>query len=158
MIGTIVASVWPPSTHALTSRTEAPVSIAMKVRKRAVSSMPPWPMTRSEFSPLVSSATWHIASIGFAKITKVVSGDAATAAATTLRTIPAFVPSRSSRVMPGLRGTPEVITTTSEPSVSAQSFEPLTWLLDPVHGIACAISRARPCGRPSTMSSKTTSA
>ena len=31
-IGTIVASVWPPSTHADTSRGEAPVSRAMKVR------------------------------------------------------------------------------------------------------------------------------
>ena len=31
-MGTMVASVWPPSTHAETSRTETPSSIAMKVR------------------------------------------------------------------------------------------------------------------------------
>ena len=43
--------------------------------------------------------------------------------------MPAFVPSRSSRVMPGLRGTPDVTTTTSERAVSAQSFVPRTALL-----------------------------
>ena len=34
-------------------------------------------------------------------------------------TMPALVEIRSSRLMPGLRGRPEVITTTSEPAVRA---------------------------------------
>jgi hypothetical protein len=37
----------------------------------------------------------------------------------TFFTIPALVPINSSRVMPGLRGIPEVITTTSLPAVFA---------------------------------------
>lgn len=34
-------------------------------------------------------------------------------------TMPAFTPMSSSRVIPGLRGMPDVITTMSEPSVAA---------------------------------------
>ena len=39
----------------------------MKVRKRELSSMPPWPMIRSRGRPVASSAAWHITSIGLAK-------------------------------------------------------------------------------------------
>ena len=99
-----------------------------------------------------------MASMGLAKMTKTASGECATALFTTLRTMPALVPSRSSRVMPGLRGTPEVTTTTSEPAVSAQSLVPVTELLKPTHGAPSAMSSALPCGRPSTMSVRTTSA
>ena len=37
--------------------------------------MPPWPTTRLDGNPLASSATWHIASIGLAKITRTAFGD-----------------------------------------------------------------------------------
>ena len=60
--------------------------------------------------------------------------------------------------MPGLRATPEVTTTTSEPAVSAQSLVPLTELLKPTQGAPSAMSSALPCGRPSTMSISMTSA
>ena len=120
--------------------------------------MPPWPTTRRGSKPLAASATWHIASIGFARMMKTAPGEAAAPCPTTLRTMLALVPSRSSRVMPGLRGTPEVTITTSEPAVSAQSLVPVTLTLDCIHGVASRMSSARPCGRPSTMSISTTSA
>ena len=115
-------------------------------------------MTRAAGSPLVSRATWHIASMGLAKMMKVASGECSMALPTTLRTMPALVPSRSSRVMPGRRGTPEVTTTTSEPAVSAHSFVPVTETLVPTQGAASAMSSALPCGSPSTMSMRMTSA
>ena len=39
----------------------------MKVRKRELSSMPPWPMMRSRGKPVARRAAWHITSIGLAK-------------------------------------------------------------------------------------------
>ena len=53
-------------------------------------------------------------SIGLETITKMASGEYFRIFSTTLFTIPAFTPISSSRVIPGLRGRPEVITTTSE--------------------------------------------
>ena len=47
------------------------------------------------------------------------SGDAATTCSVTDLTIFSFVVTRSSRLMPGLRGMPAVMTTTSEPAMSA---------------------------------------
>ena len=53
--------------------------------------MPPWPMTRSFGKPEASSATWHIASMGFAKMTSTAFGECCTAFFTTVRTMPAFM-------------------------------------------------------------------
>ena len=47
------------------------------------------------------------------------SGEPATILSVTSRTIFALVSSRSIRLMPGLRGSPAVITTMSEPSVTS---------------------------------------
>jgi len=47
------------------------------------------------------------------------SGEASTALAITLRMMALFAARRSSRVIPGLRGRPAVMTTTSDPAVSA---------------------------------------
>ena len=77
------------------------------------------PMTRSGERPLVSSATWHIASSGFVTMIKIASGECEMACWTTLRTMPAFFASRSSRLIPGCRARPDVTTTMSEPAVSA---------------------------------------
>ena len=120
--------------------------------------MPPWPTTRAAGRPLASRATWHIASIGLAKITKTASGDCSTACETTERTMPALVASRSSRVMPGLRGTPEVTMTTSDPALSRHSVEPVTRTEEAAHGLASWMSSALPAASPSTMSMSTTSA
>ncbi len=47
------------------------------------------------------------------------SGDFATACSTTVATIFSFVVTKSSRLMPGARGSPAVITTTAEPAVAS---------------------------------------
>ena len=49
----------------------------------------------------------------------IVSGECASACSVTEPTIFSFVVTRSSRLIPGLRGTPAVTTTTSEPAVSS---------------------------------------
>ena len=49
----------------------------------------------------------------------IASGELALIASLTWRTMPALVASRSSRDMPGFRAMPAVMTTTSEPAVSA---------------------------------------
>ena len=112
-------SPWPPSTIAVTSFTDAPVSQAMKVEKRAVSRMPAIPNTRSFGQPEALFATWHIASSGFETMIRIASGEAAITCSVTEPTIFSFVVTRSSRLIPGERGRPAVITTTSEPAVSS---------------------------------------
>ena len=112
-------SPWPPSTIAVTSLTDMPVSQAMKVEKRAVSRIPAIPKTRSFGQPETLSATWHIASSGFETTTRIASGLASATCSVTEPTIFSFVVTRSSRLIPGWRGSPAVITTTSEPALSS---------------------------------------
>ena len=81
--------------------------------------MPAIPKTRSRGRPETFFATWHIASSGFETTTMIASGDAATTFAVTSATIFSFVVTRSSRLIPGARGSPAVITTTDEPAVSS---------------------------------------
>ena len=109
-------SPWPPSTSAVTSLTDEPVSQAMKVAKREASRIPAIPSTRSRGQPETLFATWHIASSGFETTIRIASGEAAATFAVTSATIFSFVATRSSRLMPGPRGTPAVITTTLEPA------------------------------------------
>src|SRR5262249_41183361 len=66
--------------------------------------------------------------------------------------------SRSVRDMPGLRGKPAVITTTSAPLTAARSLAPVTAPPLCHSGSACWVSSALPCGMPSTMSMSVTSA
>ena len=131
----------------------------MKVRKRAESSTPAMPMTRSGGKPEASSATWHIASSGLVTTMMMASGEAAAACDTTARTMPAFLASRSSRLMPGWRARPggdhddvragRVGVVVGAPRPCSRGRGP---------GAASARSSALPCGRPSTMSTSTTSA
>jgi hypothetical protein len=99
--------------------TDEPVSQAMKVEKRAVSRIPAIPSTRSRGQPDAVLATWHIASSGFETTIRIASGDAAVTFAVTSATIRSFVVTRSSRLIPGDRGRPAVITITEEPAVSS---------------------------------------
>ena len=99
--------------------TDAPVSHAMKVEKRAVSRIPAIPKTRSLGKPDTCFATWHIASSGFETTTRTASGECAIACSVTEPTIRSFVATRSSRLIPGERGSPAVITTACEPAVSS---------------------------------------
>ncbi len=151
-------SPWPPSTSVCTSLIDAPVSQAMNARKRAVSRMPAMPKTRRFSKPDTFLATWHIASSGFETTTITASGEAATTSLVTEPTIFSFVVTRSSRLMPGERGRPAVITTTSEPAVSPYPFEPTTYGSKPTTAAIWFMSSAFPWGRFSTMSTRTTSA
>ena len=91
----------------------------MNVRMRAESSTPAMPTTRSRGNPLARYTTWHIASRGFVTGTMMQSGECFTTSAVTDRMMLAFLLSRSSRLMPGLRARPAVMTTMSDPAVSA---------------------------------------
>jgi hypothetical protein len=84
-----------------------------------VSRIPAIPKTRSFGHPLTFFATWHIASSGFETTIRIASGEAATACSVTDLTIFSLVVTRSSRLIPGWRGRPAVITTTSDPAVSS---------------------------------------
>src|SRR5881227_2174829 len=90
VVAETTGTIWspcPPSTIAVTSFTEAPVSHAMKVEKRAVSRIPAIPKTRSFGQPEALLATWHIASSGFETTSRTASGDSVIAAAVTEPTI-----------------------------------------------------------------------
>jgi hypothetical protein len=67
----------------------------------------------------VAFATWHMASSGLETTTRTAFGERFTASFVTAETIISLVVTRSSRLIPGERGLPAVITTTSEPSVSS---------------------------------------
>ena len=112
-------SPWPPSTIAVTSFTERPVSCAMKHSKREVSRMPAMPTTRSRGNLETDFATWHIASSGFETITRTAFFERLATSRVTSATIASFVFTRSSRLIPGLRGSPAVITITSDPAVAS---------------------------------------
>ena len=98
----------------------------MNVRKRAESSTPAMPITRFAGKPDFFHASCTIASSGLVTSTRMASRERATICSTTDPTISAFLKSRSSRVMPGLRASPAVMTTTSELAVSSYPLEPLT--------------------------------
>jgi hypothetical protein len=59
-----------------------------------------------------------MASSGFETTIRIASGEAPTTSLVTEPTIFSFVVTRSSRLIPGERGRPAVITTTSDPAVS----------------------------------------
>ena len=91
----------------------------MKQRMRAESSTPAIPITRSRGKPETRRATSHIASSGLETTTRMQFGERFTTSWVTPATISSFFHSRSSRLMPGLRGRPAVMTTTSELSLSS---------------------------------------
>ena len=91
----------------------------MKKRRRAESRTPAIPRTRSRGNPLRSAARKVISSSGFETTIRMAVGEPGTTLDTTSVMIAAFFPNRSIRLMPGCRGNPAVITTMSEPAVSA---------------------------------------
>ena len=84
-----------------------------------MSRIPAWPKTRCFGKPDTFFATWHIASSGFDKTIITAFGRAGHDLLGHLFTILSFVCTRSSRLIPGDRGSPAVITTTSEPAVAS---------------------------------------
>jgi hypothetical protein len=81
--------------------------------------MPAIPITLSLGKPLASRATWHIASNGLATTMIVHSGEFFASCSVTLDTISWFSLSKSSRLIPGWRGLPLVMTARSDPAVSS---------------------------------------
>ena len=108
----------PPSTMACTFSTDTLSSAATKARSRAASKAPAMPITRSRGNLLTLYATYVMTSSGFVTTNKIALGETATACCTTSFTILALVASNCSRLMPGLRGTPDVMMTTEEPVVA----------------------------------------
>ena len=96
------------------------------MRKRAESSTPAIPITRSRGSLASANATWHMASSGLVTTIRIVSGERDTRFWVTSATIFWLVVSRSSRLMPGLRAIPDVITQMSDPAVSSYPLVPTT--------------------------------
>ena len=92
---------------------------ATKWVNRAVSSMPAWPRTRFLGKPVASCVSAVISSSGLDTTMTTASGACRATFSATDRTIFAFVSMRSIRLMPGLRGRPAVITTTSEPEMAS---------------------------------------
>src|SRR6202162_4898621 len=155
--GTIV-SPWPPSTNARVLSTETPRASARNQRMRAESSTPAIPKTRSRGKPETRRADSHNESRGFETTIRIALGDSGTILRTTSETIPSFVATRSSRLIPGLRGTPAVMTTTSDCLVSSEEFDPIILASNPSTGADSSMSRDLPWGSPGMMSTRTTSA
>ena len=115
------------------------------------------PITRSRGKPVVSFATYDMTSSGFETMIRIASGDVRFTFSATSFTIPALVFSRSSRLIPGFRAIPAVMTTMLEPADSSYPFEPMTRASKPSIGPDSCMSRPFPCGIPSAMSTMTTS-
>ena len=115
-------------------------------------------MTRFFGKPVASCASAVISSSGLETTMMTASGEVAAMFSATERTILAFVSIRSMRLMPGLRGSPAVMTTTSEFSVPSYDPPPTPTILvsKPSIGRDWFMSSAMPSGLPSTMSVSTT--
>ena len=81
--------------------------------------MPAWPSTRFFGNWVASWASAVISSSGLETTMTTAFGAYLATFSATPRTILALTSSRSIRLMPGLRGRPAVITTTSEPSIAS---------------------------------------
>src|SRR2546425_1021292 len=99
-----------------------------------------------------------MASSGLVTTTKNASGEYRITCSPTPRTMPVLVSRNCSRVMPGLRAIPAMMTTTSEPAVSAYPLLPTTRTSHPATGRAWVRSSALPMGIFSITSTRTRSA
>jgi len=114
-----MSSPWPPRVTAETSRTETPSSQAMNETKRAESSTPAWPITRLCGIPVIRWQSVTMASRGLEMTMTNALGQCCLMPSATLVMIFEFTAMRSSRLMPGLRGSPAVTMHTSAPAMSA---------------------------------------
>ncbi|MNK84124.1 hypothetical protein D3C87_1039640 [compost metagenome] len=153
----IIASPWLPITKPVTSLTETFNSSAMNTRKRAESRQPPIPKTRSRGKPKICFAYTAITSIGLQTTITIEFGANFLTPSQTSLTIFALMPTSSSRLMPGLRGIPAVMITTSESAMSSYLLVPLIFVSNISIGLACARSKALPIAEPSLISRITTS-
>src|SRR3569623_743068 len=142
-----------------TSLTDEPTSRARKSWKRPASRTPAMPTTRCAGKPVTFFISYTIASSGFEMTMTKAFGHFVFTFSATLRMSFRLMVNKSSRDMPGLRGTPAVTMTTSAPAQSSQLDAPLlpaSWLCTAPF---CSRSSALPLARPSFsgMSNSTTS-
>mmetsp|Transcript_8751 Transcript_8751/g.18845 ORF Transcript_8751/g.18845 Transcript_8751/m.18845 type:complete len:222 (+) Transcript_8751:378-1043(+) len=117
--GTIVVPAWPPTTGTVTLLTSRPLALATKVRARTTSRVVTPKRRFGSYTPAalrISAAMGTVELTGLEMMRKQALGQALAACLMRLATMLAFVLNKSSRVMPGLRGTPAGITTTWQPS------------------------------------------
>ena len=129
-----MVSPWPPRTNAVTSSTETFISSARKWRKRELSRTPAMPTTRWVGRPENFCSAQTIASSGLVMQMTKASGAYLARPAPTCSITLRLISSRSSRLMPGLRGTPAVTITTSAPAMSLYSDVPLMLASKPSTG------------------------
>src|SRR5260221_8633668 len=131
------------------SAPEVPSSMARKAGKRALSKIPAMPITRFRGKPVMCAKYQAITSSGFVTTTTMAFGACCFTASAAGRTISALALRRSVRDIPGLRGKPAVITTTSAPFTATRSVAPVTCGALCQSGAASSMSSAFPCGMPS---------
>ncbi len=108
-----MSSPWPPSTTPTTSWGETPAASPMKYWKRAASSTPAMPTTRFFGKPVILYIAYTIESSGLVTtMTKELEAYCLMPWAT-LVMASRLTLRRSSRLIPGLRGTPAVTMQTS---------------------------------------------
>ena len=158
-----MVSPWLPRVIASTLEVGTPSWSATFCLNRAVSSMPAWPTTRPLGNPVTLEVSAVISSSGLDTTTMTALGENFATFSATLRTILALVSIRSMRLMPGLRASPAVMTTTSEsavrsyPEPSMPVVMPTTLVSKPSIDRLWLMSSAMPSGLPSRMSVISTS-
>lgn len=100
-------------------------SPAISQRRRDESSTVPEPMTCPSGRPEIFSAACVMTSTGLVTSIRTASGDCSTIPGTIFFISSTVLPARSMRVSPGCCFAPAVITTMSEPAVTATSDEPV---------------------------------
>mmetsp|Transcript_43590 Transcript_43590/g.103590 ORF Transcript_43590/g.103590 Transcript_43590/m.103590 type:complete len:239 (+) Transcript_43590:340-1056(+) len=112
--GTMVVPAWPPMTVTFTLFTSRPLACDTKVRARTTSRVVTPSSLRGSYTPCflrTAEAMGTVELTGFEMIRSIAFGQFLAQASMRVATMDALVLKRSSRVMPGLRGTPAGITT-----------------------------------------------
>src|SRR3569623_962242 len=124
---------------------------------RALSSTPDKPTTRSRGRPVCLNARSVRTSTGLLSSNSIAFGACCITLSASERSSARLASRNWSRLMPGLRGRPAVMITSSEPTSSAGSAPPLTWVSKPNSGADSCMSRAMPRAMLSSMPSNTSS-
>src|SRR5881628_2465650 len=119
--------------------------------------MPDCPTTRFLGKPVTRFMSVTMASSGFVITMTNALGALDLMPSPTCLRIFELIPSKSSRLMPGLRAMPAVTMQTSASAISSYLLVPITLPSKPSIGPACDKSSAFPCGSPSMTSNMTTS-
>ncbi|ESS61997.1 hypothetical protein TCDM_10379 [Trypanosoma cruzi Dm28c] len=121
--GTIVISLCPPTTGTYGTTSGCRALLIKRVARSPSSRLTPSSLFLL-YTPIflsVWAAMGTMLFTGFVTIQKQALGDTEAHVKTRSMTMPAFTLNRSSRVIPGLRGTPATMTKTSTPSASSVS-------------------------------------